>query len=395
MARAADFLYAPFVRRVPSAGNGSALALDFPLPPLLAAAVRQAKSPSSSSAARVAAFVHRVICLESPIVNHCTPTTKGADLFAAAWAPFHVLKHMKILDGSWVTIGSGCGRFRRARIFLTPSESNVDNTTCKDADVEEEKEDDDEDDDLDDLYDSPGDKNAPEEPEEEIVEALIYLSPALVFNLGLGVDAADGESTVAVYPYGHPFSPALSIESSDSQYLADAASSAAATQDTPALAQEVTIARVRSPDSNGHASYTAEVAEYFRIGRILSTGDIFGISVPEEGTNGSAASAAEEDSSAVGNSDLDPDSADPSNKGEGNEPVAWCPVSSTKKFITIFFQVTKITLDKAHASIHTDADCGDVASTCSGLLGRQSMVQHSITCRKRAPPTMFSCVLSV
>ena len=77
-------------------------------------------------------------------------------------------------------------------------------------------------------------------------EAIVYLSPSLVFNLELGEVAERGCSTVAVYPYSHPHSPVVDLHGILSgadapSYLKAAASCNAIQDDTPALAQVYTV----------------------------------------------------------------------------------------------------------------------------------------------------------
>ena len=182
-------LYSHFARRHFKRTNP----LDFPLPAPIAAAL-----PSDSQytgihtrTTQVTAFALRVIGLDKPIHS----SQGKVDTFAAAWVPAHVLKHMRLFDGSWVTIGFG-QRYRRACVFATESDE-VNRPKEKQEESELTNK-------FTDLYDDPHNNNAVPN-----VEEVIFLSPALIFNLlGLGVDVDSGVS-VAVYPYGHPFSPVM------------------------------------------------------------------------------------------------------------------------------------------------------------------------------------------
>jgi hypothetical protein len=155
-----DFLYSPFAR---TASSNSAL-LSFELPPSIVTSVQ--KTDFHNLGNQAVTYVHRVISLKAPLpfspASSSNTPLRSVDMAAVAWAPIHVFKHMKIVDGSWVTIGSGSGRLRRAQLFLSSpgnlaleraNQSNNVNSGRTTVAISQNNPSDSEDDDLADLYD--------------------------------------------------------------------------------------------------------------------------------------------------------------------------------------------------------------------------------------------------
>ena len=159
MTAVTDILYSPFAR---TASSNSAL-LSFELPPSIITSIQ--KTDFHNLGNQAVTYVHRVISLKAPLpfspASSSNTPLRSVDMAAAAWAPIHVFKHMKILDGSWVTIGSGSGRLRRARLFLLPTSLALERANQSDninggrttAAIIQNNPSDSEDDDWADLYD--------------------------------------------------------------------------------------------------------------------------------------------------------------------------------------------------------------------------------------------------
>eukprot|EP01122_Echinamoeba_exundans_P011318 TRINITY_DN4451_c5_g1_i1.p1 TRINITY_DN4451_c5_g1~~TRINITY_DN4451_c5_g1_i1.p1 ORF type:complete len:1253 (-),score=251.64 TRINITY_DN4451_c5_g1_i1:282-4040(-) len=223
---------------------------------------RISASPGTPVAAAAASVISKLAVkqLASPLrVLQPTPATR--DLPLECGVTLHTLKSLQIFSGSHILISSETSASRHVgRLFALPSS----------ADFE---------------------------------DGCLYLSPMLVFNLGLDttrpsnfVTVKDISQSVARIvsasghlpptitpsssnpstPSGSPAKPSIT-PSASSSFVAHA--NGAVVLPPPPFATEAYISRVRCPKSSNHAVYRKALQEYFSQPRLFKQGDLFTVVV--------------------------------------------------------------------------------------------------------------------
>ena len=159
---------------------------------------------------------------------------------------------------------------------------------------------------------------------------LVFLSPSLMFNLGLSEDVEASVVCRGTWP-------ALPVR----RVLLD----------SPPVASSITIARVKSPESSGHEDYSNDIRRHFEsVKRTVRVGDVFIVTVQEaieateskdEGTNGSSGNSNSGAAHSI-------DAIDLTEMGIVTKSVIPHPEK------LVFFQVTNVQLGDEHKDYRLD-----------------------------------------
>jgi len=100
---------------------------------------------------------------------------------------------------------------------------------------------------------------------ESLKDGQVVLNPVIMFNLGLALE--DGEE---------------SKDKDSSRMVVQVRRADFLMGEDPPVAKSVTIARVRSPESSGHAEYGPALREFFKVPRMVRKNDVIAIPIPVE-----------------------------------------------------------------------------------------------------------------
>ncbi|KAL6051959.1 peroxisomal assembly protein [Balamuthia mandrillaris] len=191
------------------------------------------------------------------MISRPQPRTSWRDPLCEVGATFRTLRRLHVFSGSWIVLScSTSGKSRLARVYVLSDNADSSPTLSLMFDRKEQE-------------DVKQKNRALLSMKKDGVlpkDGTLYMSPFLFFNLGFDVQEID-VATVSVRP-------AVAISSSSS--------SIGERTTTPApffSATHVSIARVNSPASSGHVSYSRALVQHFKHPRLLCLGDVFPVIV--------------------------------------------------------------------------------------------------------------------